>query len=130
MENSINERVKRIMEIERFRNPARFAAAIGVTRQSVSSWLIGKPISGEKIEMILKAFPNISEVWLRHGIGDMYSGGSNTNVVQEPGIEYEIIQDINDVIRDLKNEIQRLRNEISKKELYIRIIEESMNPKK
>lgn len=50
-----------------------FANAIGVSRSSIASIEVGQnPVQERHIKLILAAFPQVDETWLRTGEGDMF----------------------------------------------------------
>lgn len=123
MEDSVNERVKRLYEVERFRSNQKFAEAVGVSRETVRRWWNGERIASDNLENILKAFPLLNESWLRRGTGIMYNQSLNAN----PSFTEVKIQDISDVIRELKNEVERLEKDIQHKQTLIKVLEKQQN---
>lgn len=129
MEDSVNERIRRLFEIERFKSNQDFANRISVSRETVRRWFSGEKIRSENIDSILQAFPTLNEKWLRKGEGPMHSESLPFAEVREAQISYAITS-VDDVIKDLKNEIESLTKQMQKKQLFIEILEKSKGSKK
>ena len=57
---------------------AEFGTRIGLTRSGVSNVENGiRPVQDRHIKLILAAFPQVSEEWLREGIGEMFVRDDN-----------------------------------------------------
>lgn len=71
---------ERILQLREALNlsQAEFGEKIGLARSGVSSVENGQRIVQERhIKLILSAFPNVSENWLRSGEGDMFNPSSS-----------------------------------------------------
>lgn len=72
----MKERILQLREALKL-SQAEFGERIGLARSGVSSVENGQRIVQERhIKLILSAFPDVSESWLRDGIGDMFKSSS------------------------------------------------------
>lgn len=71
---------ERILQLREALNlsQAEFGEKIGLARSGVSSVENGQRVVQERhIKLILSAFPDVSENWLRNGVGDMFKASSS-----------------------------------------------------
>lgn len=55
-----------------------FGEKLGLSRTAVSALELGdRPVSERHIKLILSAFPQVSEAWLRDGVGEMFRESSD-----------------------------------------------------
>lgn len=73
----MKERIIQLREALKL-SQADFGKRIGLARSGVSSVENGQRIVQERhIKLILSAFPDVSEEWLRNGVGDMFKASSS-----------------------------------------------------
>ena len=72
----MKERILQLREALKL-SQAEFAEKIGLARSGISSVENGQRVVQERhIRLILSAFPDVSESWLRNGVGDMFKASS------------------------------------------------------
>lgn len=72
----MKERILQLREALKL-SQAEFAEKIGLARSGISSVENGQRVVQERhIRLILSAFPDVSENWLRNGVGDMFKASS------------------------------------------------------
>ena len=72
MNQRINQLVNSLKELRKVRSAADLARMIQLDKAELSRMLTGKkPVNQLLVERLLKTFPEINEVWLRTGEGDM-----------------------------------------------------------
>ena len=72
----MKERIIQLREALKL-SQADFGKKIGLARSGISSVENGQRVVQERhIKLILSAFPDVSESWLRDGIGDMFKSSS------------------------------------------------------
>lgn len=72
----MKERIIQLREALKL-SQADFGKKIGLARSGISSVENGQRIVQERhIKLILSAFPDVSESWLRDGVGDMFKSSS------------------------------------------------------
>jgi len=82
MENSVNERVRALIDYQKV-SDNKFAQAIGVNQKLLSNMFIrGTDPSSKTISSILNTFKNVSAEWLLRGEGDM--------IISEKNSEYKV----------------------------------------
>ena len=73
----MKERIIQLREALKM-SQADFGKKIGLARSGISSVENGQRVVQERhIKLILSAFPDVSEDWLRNGIGEMFKSSSN-----------------------------------------------------
>lgn len=73
----MKERIIQLREALKM-SQADFGKKIGLARSGISSVENGQRVVQERhIKLILSAFPDVSESWLRNGVGDMFKKSSN-----------------------------------------------------
>lgn len=72
----MKERIIQLREAMKL-SQADFGKKIGLARSGISSVENGQRVVQERhIKLILSAFPDVSEEWLRNGVGDMFKTSS------------------------------------------------------
>lgn len=72
MNQRINQLVNSLKELRKVRSAADLARMIQLDKAELSRMMTGKkPVNQLLVEKLLKTFPEINEVWLRTGEGDM-----------------------------------------------------------
>lgn len=72
----MKERIIQLREALKL-SQADFGKKIGLARSGISSVENGQRVVQERhIKLILSAFPDVSESWLRDGVGDMFKSSS------------------------------------------------------
>ena len=78
----MKERIIQLREALKL-SQADFGKKIGLARSGISSVENGQRVVQERhIKLILSAFPDVSESWLRDGIGDMFKSCPQTKSVK------------------------------------------------
>ena len=73
----MKERIIQLREALKM-SQADFGKKIGLARSGISSVENGQRVVQERhIKLILSAFPDVSEEWLRNGVGEMFKSSSN-----------------------------------------------------
>lgn len=73
----MKERIIQLREALKM-SQADFGKKIGLARSGISSVENGQRIVQERhIKLILSAFPDVSEEWLRNGVGEMFKSSSS-----------------------------------------------------
>lgn len=73
----MEERIIQLREVLKL-SQAAFGDKIGLTRSGISNIENGlRPVQERHIKLILSAFPDVSEDWLRNGSGDMFKASSS-----------------------------------------------------
>lgn len=73
----MKERVIQLREALKL-SQAAFGEKVGLTRSGISNIENGlRSVQERHIKLILSAFPDVSESWLRDGVGDMFKKSSN-----------------------------------------------------
>lgn len=73
----MKERIIQLREALKM-SQADFGKKIGLARSGISSVENGQRVVQERhIKLILSAFPDVSEDWLRDGVGDMFKASSS-----------------------------------------------------
>ncbi len=73
----MKERIFQLREALKL-SQAEFAEKIGLARSGISSVENGQRVVQERhIRLILSAFPDVNESWLRDGVGDMFRATSS-----------------------------------------------------
>lgn len=72
MNQRINQLVNSLKELRKVRSAADLARMIQLDKAELSRMMTGKkPVNQLLVERLLKTFPEINELWLRTGEGDM-----------------------------------------------------------
>lgn len=121
MENTINERIRSIVEKLGYKSKRSFALKIGVSQTSLNDVINGAEPKFGTLNKIVKAEPLISTDWLLTGEGDMLK----SQTISESNIDYKekyynSLEEENKLRKEkeeMRNEIDRLRaeNEFLKK---------------
>ena len=86
-----------------------FAKKIGIQRNTISLFEIGKRIPSERtINDICRIF-NVNKAWLKYGIGDMYINLNKEDEIKN--IINEFIDDNNAVKKDILNSLLKVHDE-------------------
>lgn len=107
---TLSERITKIRLLLCDGNNQKFADAIGVTKQSASSFCHGKKsIGSTNIDRILEAFPQVRRAWLMCGDGEMLN--DNVQQVQQEDQPANLVSEISRLLTLLENkdrQIERL----------------------
>lgn len=73
----MNERIAELRKALKLSQTA-FGKQIGLTASGVSNIEVGvREVQERHIKLIVSAFPDVSEEWLRNGVGDMFKSSSS-----------------------------------------------------
>ena len=85
-----------------------FAKKIGIQRNTISLFEIGKRIPSERtINDICRIF-NVNKDWLKYGIGDMYINSNKEDEIKN--IINEFIDDNNTIKKDILNSLLKVHD--------------------
>lgn len=80
-------------------NQAEFSKKIGLSRSGLASIEVGQnPLRDRHIKLIKAAFPQVSEAWLKDGVGEMFVTDKVTDLLYEWKLE--------DFCRELLEEVE------------------------
>lgn len=132
MQQTVNQRFKKLAEVYTYGNISRFAQEIEAPVATITSIVNGqsKSITDKTLRLIAETFPEIDLNWLITGNGDMYRqnitfegnrriGSRNTNAFQEShgnyvGSDYQLKED-NLKLRERILELERENWELKKR---------------
>jgi hypothetical protein len=136
MINSVNQRLKQVVEHEKFSAPD-FYKKIGVARNVYSDWINNvKPIPLNKVQKILELLPNLDARWFLTGEGTMYANfipavnntAANSSEPHQPYCQgcsnkLEKIHLLHNNIKSLEHTIGTLKDLVSEKQKVITLLE-------
>jgi transcriptional regulator with XRE-family HTH domain len=83
------ERIK-LLVLERAKSERDFAIKVGIKQSTLNLYILGKSkLSLEAVDLILKAFPDVSAEWLLRGEGNMLKGVAGTIVEEVKNNQFE-----------------------------------------
>lgn len=107
MENTVNERIKKILSLSNL-SETSFAGLLGMTQATVNRQLKGvSQISYELIDAILRQFPDVSAEWLLRGDGEMLKGSVPVSHSDE-GFWKHVVSALTATCEDQRKTIERL----------------------